>query len=547
MFYKNMIDMLCELQSQINKHLADSDINSACHTLSKFVENIVLDQRATGRVFGALELDHLCQSIWNKFNSLYSFGLNQGSVQENLSVYLATELYTTGGHTAVIEDLIKFQPDREHVILLTDCFNHGNKQDVLERFNPYSVHLIHAPVGDYLQKAVFIKDQLSSFRPSEVFLFNHYHDPVSMCVAYGHRTYRLYYYHHCDHNCALGLYLDDVVHIDPHPFGYFNCQNLNLKNVTYLPLTVTAPPEVSKRKFLQHGYLITCSSGNLGKFTYPYAFSYLDEIPKILRVTHGKHIHIGHLTDELLSKIYTSLSSNSINSDKFVYIPWVKSLAQAMIDNAVDLYISSFPIGGGKATVEVMASGTPIINHLSYKTALFSGGGIVYPEALTWRYPENLYHCLESVTVEILQEQSELARYHYLKYNSPEVFIQTLMNLRQGNLVSAPMDLCNDYIIRDDLRVFLDELQISLQQLQPFLYQLEVTKKELERSSQQILELKKELEGSSQQILELKKELEGSSQQLYATQQELALMKQSKFWKLRNLWFKIKEKLRLSG
>lgn len=493
-----MVDPIQDIEDRINLFLKNDDIDSACNLLTSFVLTVICDQRSVGRVFGSHDLDRMCRMIWEKFDSLQpSFAVSTRK-NTSLSVYVATELYIAGGHTAVIEDLIKFQPERQHIILLTDLYNRGERREVIDRFSTYGIDVRHAPNGAYTVKATFIKSQIIDLSPSEVFIFGHNQDPIPLLVAYMDRGFDVYYYHHGDHTCTLGLYLPNVTHIDPHPFGYFNCkESLGVQRVCYLPLSVTDVPTFTDRKFLQSGSIITCSSGRLEKFIGTYSFSYFDEIPQILRLTRGKHIHIGPVTEDLLKLVRKRLAERGIDEKNFVYIPWVRSVAQAMIEFQVDVYISSFPLGGGKTSVEVMSSGTPILNHQHYKTSLFSGAGIIYPEAMVWRNLSDLYECLESISEPLLIQQSQLAREHYLRYNTPNVFKDSLHQIREGELLPPPDKLCPQDYCYDALRAYLDEVKISesyiAQKVQSLQEELTVTKSRLEYTKSTIEVLAKRI------------------------------------------------------
>src|SRR5690606_13099616 len=42
--------------------------------------------------------------------------------EKPLRLYLATELYISGGHSRMLEDFISAAPDHDHVIILSDLF-----------------------------------------------------------------------------------------------------------------------------------------------------------------------------------------------------------------------------------------------------------------------------------------------------------------------------------------------------------------------------------------------------------------------------------------
>jgi hypothetical protein len=91
-----------------------------------------------------------------------------------------------------------------------------------------------------------------------------------------------------------------------------------------------------------------------------YALRYERAVACILKASRGYHVHIGDLSDAFLQKIHEELDAEKVSHDRFIHIPWVASLSQALIDNAVDVYVSSFPLGGGKmkSSVWFSSSGT---------------------------------------------------------------------------------------------------------------------------------------------------------------------------------------------
>jgi hypothetical protein len=119
-------------------------------------------------------------------------------------------------------------------------------------------------------------------------------------------------------------------------------------------------------------------------------------------------------------------------------------------------------------------------------------------------------------------------------------------------------------IERENLHKELERSHSQLQQTQTELErshsQLQQTQTELERSHSQLQQTQTDLERSHSQLQQTQTELERSHSQLQQTQTELERsqveLKQlqenineifrSKFWKLRNFWFKFKHKFRIS-
>ena len=127
-------------------------------------------------------------------------------------------------------------------------------------------------------------------------------------------------------------------------------------------------------------------------------------------------------------RINKILKKIGVPLEAFVYIPFVDSVWDALFYYHVDIYISSFPYGGGRTMIEVMAAGIPIIIHSNSFDRLIGGFDIVYDGAPIWRYPEDLYEHLKSCNPQFLSDQGELSYQWYLKYHSKELLIQALEN-----------------------------------------------------------------------------------------------------------------------
>jgi hypothetical protein len=530
-----MSDYLQNIEVLVKEEIAKGELDPAINLIIKFVENIITDLRATARVFGSTALDNLCQEIGAKnLSDRHSVIQKSSKLDDELIVYIATELYITGGHTAVLEDLIKFQPDKKHSILVTDIFGTGVSEAIKNRFDVSLTNIECAPKGTYLDKLSWLQQQLILQHPHQVFLFNHHQDAVAIAAVQPALGSQLIFYHHCDHQLCLGLYLSHAKHVDPHSFGYYNCRNnLGVKSTIYIPLIADdLNTRSSDLIFLANGKLRTCSSGSGHKFELPYLHVYAEEVPKIMTTTGGSHVHIGYLSAHALDTIKRDLEEREIELDRFVYIPWVKSLWQAMHDLSIDVYINSFPLGGGRASVEVMGSGTPIIGHHNYYSRLLGGTDIIYPEAFFWHKPPELYSYLISLTQENLLEQSLYSRSHYDKHHTSKIFIKCLEGLKLGEEILSPLPLKAS--CQDNLQAFLDDVIPSKLELDRSQSQLQLTQAELEYSRSQLQLIQAGLEDSQSQ-------LQLAQSQLYDLYNIAKVIENSNFWKLRQLWFQLKQ------
>jgi hypothetical protein len=171
-----------------------------------------------------------------------------------------------------------------------------------------------------------------------------------------------------------------------------------------------------KKLFKPAGYLTTCTAARFNKLEQPYIFNYINLIPELLKVTKGKHVHIGTLTPWSRLKLYLILKKNRIPTDSFVYIPWVQSVWKTLIDQKIDLYIASFPFGGGLTLIEAMGSATPVVIHKHIFSRLLGGYDMVPKDVLAWRYPQDLMDYVANLDSNQLKKLSKSVREHYLQY-----------------------------------------------------------------------------------------------------------------------------------
>lgn len=411
------------LEETVQKNLAAKQWESAFQAIKMFVEKIVRNPFCEGIVLEIPGLDNLCQTVGKTISQDIKFDqkLNQALNNTNSRsiVYIATQLYTAGGHTAIIEDYIRSQPQLEHHILLTDIYDAGEEEAIKQRFAGLPVQLHWSPEKMLFEKFVWLKTQWLQLNPAKVFLFNHHADVVIIAAATPDMPGELYYYHHIDYLLGLGKQLAHAVHIDIHPLAYSYCRQYNTKNNVYDPLSCPdlGVREIDPSHFKQDSVLHTASSGGQGKFLAPYRYSYIKLIPEILQATHGTHTHIGFLDEEVLEEIYRGLAEKNIEANRFIYIRHTKSVWKLLQEKNIDLFITSFPIGGARTAIEAMGAGIPLLLHENDKSAFLSEKSLIYPEVLTWQTPEILLKILETMTPEQLAMHAHLGRKHYLTGN----------------------------------------------------------------------------------------------------------------------------------
>lgn len=305
------------------------------------------------------ELDALVQRVGREL--LRQSQSRPRSSRDGVNVFIASEVYRWGGHTRVLEDLTHHS-QRECVLILTDLFD-GYATGKLEL----------GPVADQLNASVCVlpKMSLTAKTKSLIGLLNalhinaigilaHHQDVIAYGACNEELRQRQVYIHHADHHPTLGATIAHYQHIDLFAGNLRMCQDAGYVTPRYMP-----PFTVENFQRREAGSKFnTATSGTFNKFSTSGDLSYADIVIGILSATNGNHIHIGSIPDDYLGEIESRLRDAGIEPSRFKYLGIVASLQQALIDNDVDVYITSAPVGGGKAYTEAVGLGLGVLLYL---------------------------------------------------------------------------------------------------------------------------------------------------------------------------------------
>ncbi|CAG9213020.1 conserved hypothetical protein [Paraburkholderia sabiae] len=442
--------------NEVERLLVTCDFDAALERIQGFVRGVMFDRRSVAKVFADPVLDSLCQRIGAVVAPAMTRA-NPACTEDRVDcVILATELYRAGGHSAVIGDLIstgRFGP--RPVLMLTDTLNSADATIPGERYGDL-VEIAIAPSGSLIDKLHWAFARLFVLRPRRLILLNHHYDSVAIAAAQPNVADEIVFYHHGDHQLCLGTTLTHTLHVDPHPMGYHHCRvELGLTDNVYWPLDVT---DLGTRTRTNHGSALrTCSSGSSNKFELDYKYRYADIVPQLIARTGGTHVHIGPASEGLLQRIHDGLDDLAIPQARFIHIPWVSSVWRALEHHQIDVYLTSFPLGGGRAAIEAMGAGIPIVGHDSFLSSFYGGQDMLYPEAYLWKTPDQLLDYLGNVDFQQLERESRLARMHYERYHTRDSLITAI---DAGNMAPVPPPLRPQR--SDPMQTFLDDVQYAL-------------------------------------------------------------------------------------
>ena len=126
-------------------------------------------------------------------------------------------------------------------------------------------------------------------------------------------------------------------------------------------------------------------------------------------------------------------------------------------------YIGSFPHGGGKATIEAMGAGMPLIIHSNYRSTFFTDLNEVDRGALAWGSPAALFAMVASLTISDLRRHSAQSRSFYEANHVPSL-LKKALEITDGRLQSAPP---RPQFAENALQAYLDEWAPKLVHREP--------------------------------------------------------------------------------
>lgn len=448
---KNLKLDLPQFCTEMENLIEVNSLDVALEEIKCFVESIIFNPRSIAKVFSSAELDGLCKKIANKIDVTKS---SDGSSQLIGSVVIATELHAFGGHVSLLEGLIRSNKSGEiREIILTDLFNRSDENALHELSKRLGVRITVCEKINLADKLCWVVKNLSQLLPKNIILLSHHQDSVAISGSLTKISKNIIFIHHADHHLALGVTCKDFLHVDIHNMGYFFCRDkLGISANKYWPLTFAPSRKLAKKIFFKEQVLITCSSGRESKFTgMDYRFDYFSFLPELLANSGGKHIHIGPLSDSKIQQIEKSLFKANISKNRFVHITSVPSLYEALTDLNIDLFISSFPMGGGMASIEAMAAGIPLLMHRSYKSYFLDGCNLVYPEAYVWTNKNEFLNVISNIKLDDLIRHSSMAKAHFDRYYSQKLqgssnFIDALDSQKPPPLMTHPANSILNFI-----------------------------------------------------------------------------------------------------
>lgn len=427
--------------------------SEALQMIVRLVGFTITSEVAIANVLSSRQLDTLCQELGQTAEAVDAFAPEQ-------TVFLVTMLSRAGGHTRFLRDLIDADPGERVTVLVSNVMHTVDVDEVRRAFGTSRADIQVAPVGMQLGDTVdWMQDWLLRLRPERTYILQHHFDPVIPAAVQPALVNRLFYIHNCDHALALGVHIPHATHVDLHAPGFHLCRAREgvVGNVRW-PLTGEAKARASGN--FPETVTRTCTSGGREKFDtshlverIPYLLDYPGMVATILATTRGTHHHIGEMPPDLQADVLARLDAEGFDQSRFVHTAFVPSLSEYFVANDIHLYVASMPWGGGRALVEVMATGLPVLLHSNYRSMLLTDQCSAPPDVLAWRSYDELAARLRQCDGATLKRQADLSLDFYHANHRPDLLREAMAATLRGEQLPEP---AAPTYCPDALQAFLD-------------------------------------------------------------------------------------------
>lgn len=365
------------------------------------------------------------------------FGRPRRASNSNTILHVATEVYESGGHTRLFEDVVAALPEYQHTLVLTDAMdNYATGQLSLgflqERFDALGVRVLRLRSPGRLDRLHELDRVIERVAPGTIVINAHHFDTVTYGTICGASAPRVLFLHHCDYEPSLGATRDDFAHVDVTIKCHDQCKLHGFATPSLLPMTVEDPGIVDI-DWSQPLTGLTC--GTNIKFEGRLVFSYAELLLALFTSGTAVMHHVGGLAPPQLSEIATVLQNGGVDVERFKYHGTVPSLSAAIQTVRPHYYMNSHPNGGFKAAIEAIACGLPVIqSNVRDEDSLF-GLSHKFADVVSFRTLAEVAGVLTQVS-QNGRDWARRNRRHYEKTFEPSLFRTHLLSLVHQNAPS---------------------------------------------------------------------------------------------------------------
>ncbi|MEY8096917.1 glycosyltransferase [Falsihalocynthiibacter sp. S25ZX9] len=425
----NGIKTVTDLEKQVRSLILMGMLDEALSLLRKFISALSFDANlkkiSFRKVICTPEIDALCYEIGGLIADQLSIQPRTKPNKDKLGpvAFVMSGMTSNGG--GMMEETLDFAQcylaDREVYLFSTETV--GSSRDIRDYVDS-RIQLVICTDTGLLEKTAWLTYHLSRINPSLVFLNPSHHDVSLLGGIRKEHCESIYLINSLDHGIGIGKYspaVSGIIAKRPYEMDVFK-KLAPSKQRVYVPAFTRHVTQrvISKKKT---GQTLKFASACVRKYKIEQAYDYQfkDVVPELIHKTGCSYLHVGDISEGVVNHIRKALAKHSIDQDAFQVQPRVPNLGKYLLDNNVDVFLQSFPIAGGKTSIEVLSCGIPIINHDSYLHPMMNVSDMAYREAPCWAVPEELFEIARGIDPAWLKTHSDLALKHFEKHCTVEV------------------------------------------------------------------------------------------------------------------------------
>ncbi len=392
----------------------------ALHGMVELFARLGADVSLSGRPFPFPQFDAICAAIGAA--SAYELFTASPGPSEAHDVVLVTEAFVQGGHVGIIDDIATWSERKLHLVVTN---LHNRKAPLLaelERLDGIA-DMTMCDQPDLLGRLRAVQAAVATPAAKRVLVLCHGNDAVAIAGCTAAQNKPVLFFHHCDHTPCLGCFMAGAEHVDLHNLAFRDCRDQLGLDPAYLCLTShDDPPRAPGRPGDPVFKSVTCGPEHkLQSLAYP--LTYGDLVVRLIATHGGVHFHVGPLSDQRILTIHEALEQAGLSRDAFVPVGHVGGFRDILAALEADLYVPTLPQAGGKALIDAMAAGIPILVHENAIDRLWGGRDLVYPEAPAW----SSYDTLDAKVRRFAypgywQAQAAASRAYYERHHSNALF-----------------------------------------------------------------------------------------------------------------------------
>jgi hypothetical protein len=278
---------------------------------------------------------------------------------------VATRLYARGGHSKVAADIGEITGAARTVAIVTDAYGQLSQKDRLGNLEAQEALQRRAAVllasATLVEKTLELYHLLAAIRPTRIFMLTHHFDIVAAVALWPFRDV-VEFLHHGDHVPALGATLPYSAHVDLTWTCHGACRRHAGPTPFYAGMTAPGFRELAgprPGRDARRLRLATC--GPQHKYERGGRFGWSDYVLAALADSERDMVHIGPAEAPFRDQLHDALRQAGVDPERYLFVGETADVGAELKAREADVYVSSYPVTGGKTNLEAMGAGLPVI------------------------------------------------------------------------------------------------------------------------------------------------------------------------------------------